>query len=110
MLRNISKTSRWIISIPVAFSLLFVSPAPAFSAVKKNEKGMITVKCHVVKHEPGNPIVGFVYGNHKKDPNKAKEDADSYTSLFGKNVHKRHCDTQTRYKNSGAFTVDGDPI
>lgn len=109
MLRNISKT-RWIISIPVVISLLFVSQAPAFSAARKNELGMYTVKCQVVKNEPGNPIVGLIYGNHKKDPNKAKEDADLYTNKFGKNVHKGHCDTQTRYKNSGAFTVNSDPI
>ena len=64
----------------------------------------------MVKNEPGNPIVGLVYGNHKKDPNKAKEDADLYTNKFGKNVHKRHCYPQPRYTNSGAFTVDGDPI
>ena len=110
MLSNISKTSKWIISIPVAFSLLFVSPAPAFSAVKKNELGMYTVKCQVVKNESGNPIVGLVYGNHPKDPTKAEKDADLYTNKFGKNVHKRHCYPQPRYTNSGAFTVDGDPI
>lgn len=110
MLRNISKTSRWIISIPVAFSLLFVSPAPAFSAVQKNDQGMITVKCHVVKHEPGNPVVGYVYGNHPKDLTKAEKNADSFTNLFGDNVHKRHCYPQPRYTNSGAFTVNGDPI
>lgn len=109
MLRNTSKT-RWIISIPVAFSLLCASQAPAFSDVKKNELGMVTVKCQVVKNEPGNPVVGLVYGNHKKDPNKAKDDADLYTNKFGKNVHKRHCYPQPRYTNSGAFTVDGDPI
>lgn len=105
-----SKISRWIISIPVAISLLFVSPAPAFSAEAKNELGMYTVKCQVVKNEPGNPIVGLIYGNHPKNANMAKEDADLYTNKFGKNVHKRHCKTQSRYTNSGAFTVDGDPI
>ena len=45
---------------------------------------MVTVKCQVVKNEPGNPVVGLVYGNHKKDPNKAKDDADLYTNKFGK--------------------------
>lgn len=44
------------------------------------------------------------------DIKKAKADADLYTDKFGNDVHKRHCDTQLRYKNSGAFTVDGDRI
>ncbi|MCF6770595.1 hypothetical protein L3056_10480 [Corynebacterium sp. MC-25] len=105
-----SKTSRWILSIPVAISLPLVSPAPAFSAETKNELGMYTVKCQVVKNGPGNPKVGLIYGNHPKSAKKAEKDADLYTNKFGKNAHKRHCQTQTRYKNSGAFTVDGDPI
>lgn len=43
-------------------------------------------------------------------PSKAEKDADLYTNLFGDNVHKRHCYPQPRYTNSGAFTVNGDPI
>lgn len=109
MLRNISKTSKWIISIPVAFHYCSLAQLQLFR-LRKNELGMYTVKCQVVKNESGNPIVGFVYGNHPKDPTKAQKDADLYTNKFGKNVHKRHCYPQPKYTNSGAFTVDGDPI
>lgn len=68
-----SKTSRWILSIPVAISLPLVSPAPAFSAETKNELGMYTVKCQVVKNGPGNPKVGLIYGNHPKSAKKLRK-------------------------------------
>lgn len=110
MLKNMSNTFRRIASASVAFSVLCLGSFPAFSAERKNELGMYTVKCQVVKNAPGNPIVGLVYGNHPRDIKKAKADADLYTDKFGNDVNKRHCDTRLRYKNSGAFTVDGDPI
>ena len=110
MLNGMSNLPRRATTIFVAVSLFFMGTSPAFAAERKNELGMYTVKCQVVKNAPGNPIVGLVYGNHPKNIKKAKADADLYTDKFGNDVHKRHCDTQSRYKNSGAFTVNGEPI
>lgn len=105
-----SKFTRKCVPLVTALILICTGASPAFAGVRKNELGMFTVKCQVVKNGPGNPIVGLVYGNHKKDHKAAERDADQYTSKFGSNVHKRHCDTQSRYKRSGAFTVSGEPI
>lgn len=71
---------------------------------------MYTVKCQVVKNAPGSPVVGFIYGNQPKGIKKAKYYADLYADKFGNDVHERHCDLQSRYKNSGAFTIIGEPI
>lgn len=76
----------------------------------KNERGTYTVKCRVVKNASGNPIVGLVYGNHPKDVKRAKADADVYVGKFGNDVHKRHCYAQSKYKDSGAFTVNEEPV
>ena len=110
MLNAKPKLSHRVISIAAAVSLACAGMSPAFSAERKNELGMYTVKCQVVTHGPGNPNVGLVYGSHKNDAAKAEDDANQYVNMFGSGVHKRHCDTQARYKNSGAFTVDGEPI
>ena len=48
----------------------------------KNELGMVTVKRQVAQNEPGNLIVGLVYGNHPTELNKAKDDADLCTNKF----------------------------
>lgn len=110
MLKTLRKLPCRVISSGITVLLIFLTPFSAFAAEKNNELGMYTVKCQVVRNAPGNLIVGLVYGNHPKDINKAKADADLYVDKFGSGVHKRHCYSQPRYKNSGAFTVNGDPI
>lgn len=77
--------------------------------VPKNELGMITVHCQVVENAPGNPIIGFVVGNHPSELDTAKKDANLYESKFGGNAHKRHCYPQKRYKPSGAYDMNWNP-
>lgn len=77
--------------------------------VPKNELGMITVHCQMVENAPGNPIIGFVVGNHPKSLEGAKKDANLYESKFGGNAHKRHCDPKSRYKPSGAYDMNWNP-
>ncbi|MCZ9308187.1 hypothetical protein ACUY3K_06420 [Corynebacterium uberis] len=101
---------RRVASVVVALPLVCVGVAPAFAADVKNERGTYTVKCQVVKNASGNPIVGLVYGNHPRDVKKAKADADAYVGKFGNDVHKRHCYAQAKYRDSGAFTVNGEPV
>lgn len=110
MLKTMAKLRRQGAIVATALLLTCAGISPANAGVVKNELGMYTVKCQVVSHGPGNPIVGLVYGNHKNHAKKAEEDANQYVGKFGSNVHKRHCYTQPRYKNSGTFTVNGDPI
>lgn len=110
MLNAMPGRSRRVASVTAILSLVCAGSSPAFASVVKNELGMYAVKCQAVKHESGNPIVGLVYGNHKKDPGKAEDGSNQYVSKFGSNVHKRHCCTQPRYKNSGAFISSGDLI
>ena len=39
----------------------------------KNNLGLYTVECQVHLNEPGNPVVGYVVGNHGKDPAEAEK-------------------------------------
>ncbi|MDU3078281.1 MAG: hypothetical protein E7B29_18650, partial [Mixta calida] len=54
------------LALALAFPSIALTQTQAAQAadVVKNELGMITVKCQVVENAPGNPIVGFVVGNH----------------------------------------------
>lgn len=72
---------------------------------QKNTIGTYTVKCHVHKNEPGNPVIGYVVGDHYNDPYLAEKDADLFVSKFGRNVAKRHCKTQKRYTPRGAYNT-----
>lgn len=98
------------LALTLAFpSVLFAQTQVAQAAgVVKNDKGMVTMQCQVVEKAPGNPIVGYVIGNHPKDPNGAKCDANSYVDKFN-NVHKRHCHPQRKYRPSGAYDTSWNP-
>lgn len=75
----------------------------------KNNKGMYTVKCQVHKNTTGNPVVGFVIGNHKNDPEKAEKEANKFVSRFGDKHAKRHCKTTAHYRQNGAYSVNWTP-
>lgn len=75
----------------------------------KSDRGVYTVKCQVHKNEPGNPVVGFVIGNHKNDPDEAEREANNFVSRFGSGHAKRHCKTMKKYIVNGAYTVDWVP-
>ena len=98
------------LALTLAFpSAVFAQTQVAQAAgVVKNELGMITMKCQVVENAPGNPIVGFVIGNHPTDPNAAKSDANLYESKFN-NAHKGHCYPQRKYRPSGAYDTSWNP-
>lgn len=72
--------------------------------------GTYTVKCQVHENAPDNPISGFTFGNHPKDPEAAESDANSFVSKFGPNHAKRHCKTQKKYTPRGAYTKSKRPI
>lgn len=98
----------------VAMGLIFSSGSVADAVGKndpqhKNELGMVTVKCQVHENAPGNPVVGFVFGNAKKDAKKAENEANNYVSKFG-NASKRHCKTQKRYTPNGAYDIGMNPL
>jgi hypothetical protein len=113
LLNGIFKNSRRVAFAAAALSLACTGISPAFAGNRndhKNDRGTYTVKCHVVENAPGNPIIGLVYGNDSSDLKKAEKNADLFIDKFGDEVHKRHCHPQKRYKDSGAFTVNGEPI
>ena len=98
------------LALALAFPSIALTQTQAAQAadVVKNELGMITVKCQVVENAPGNPIAGFVIGNHPSNPNAAKDDAHLYENKFN-NAHKRHCYPQRKYRPSGAYDTNWNP-
>lgn len=74
-MKRVVKNHAGILSILVALSCL----APLAYGLgpdgprTKNNRGMYTVKCQVHQNTTGNPVVGFVIGNHKNDPEKAEK-------------------------------------
>ena len=99
-----------ILALTLGFSSLVYGQTYVADAagVTKNELGMVTVKCQVAENAPGNPIVGFVVGNHPSDPGEAEKDAHLYESKFG-DAHKRHCYPQKKYRPSGAYDTNWNP-
>ncbi|GAA1471080.1 hypothetical protein CFELI_09770 [Corynebacterium felinum] len=93
----------------VFFSMIGLN-SPVAVAQDKNEFGMITVKCHAVRNGPGNPIVGYVVGNHVSSLSNAKKDADLYLSVFSFSARKRHCKAQRKYLPSGAYDTRMNPL
>ena len=98
------------LALALAFPSIALTQTQAAQAadVVKNELGMITVKCQVVENAPGNPIAGFVVGNHPNDLTAAKTDANLYVGKFN-NAHKRHCYSQRKYHPSGAYDLNWNP-
>lgn len=81
----------------------------------KNNLGLSTVECQVHLNEPGNPVVGYVVGNHGKDPAEAEKEANDFVSRFNdpekpeKRPTKSHCHTVKKYRQSGAYGTDWQP-
>lgn len=98
------------LALALAFPSVMLAQAQIAQAagIVKNELGMVTVKCQVVENTPGNPIVGFVVGNHPTNLNAAKSDANLYESKFN-NAHKRHCYPQKKYRPSGDYDTNWNP-
>ncbi|MDO5031134.1 hypothetical protein [Corynebacterium sp.] len=96
-----------VLKVLIVFALGLALPAPYAKALPdiKNEFGMYTVQCQAVENAAGNPVLGYVVGNHKKTPLDAQRDADLYTNKFN-NAHKRHCYPQKRYRPSGAYDTN----
>lgn len=106
-----------VASIAIAAAILASIPSTALALGKddpmyKNQYGMRTVKCQVHLNSPGNPVVGFVFGNHKSDAPKAEEQANEFVSRlapYGQGS-KRHCYTQKQYTPSGLYKTDMSPV
>ncbi|QRP09850.1 hypothetical protein I6J22_06220 [Corynebacterium kroppenstedtii] len=97
--------------VALTFSTCFVPQAGALGKSDPRHKdsiGTYTVKCQVHENAPGNPVSGFVFGNHSSDPDEAEKDADLFVSKFGSNHTKRHCKTQKKYQPRGAYTTSMD--
>lgn len=110
ILRKYIRSTAIIAAITVASTM---APAHALGDKdphQKNNIGTYTVKCHVHKNAPGNPVVGYVVGDHSKDPKLAEKDADLFVSKFGDNLAKRHCKTQKRYISRGAYNTAMQPL
>lgn len=111
MKKIVKKIPAGILSVLVALSCL----APSAYALGpddpriKNNIGMYTVKCQVHKNATGNPVAGFVIGNHKNDPEKAEKEANNFVSRFGGNHAKRHCKTTGQYRQNGAYSTNWTP-
>ena len=98
------------LALTLAFPSVMLVQTPVAQAadVVKNELGMVTVKCQVVENAPGNPIVGFVVGNHPTKVDAATDEAHLYEGKFN-NAHKRHCYPQRKYRRSGAYDMNWNP-
>ncbi|GAB3947949.1 hypothetical protein FHE74_10350 [Corynebacterium tapiri] len=107
---------REVCSGVVAALAFSVCLAPQVGALGKDDPrykdniGTYTVKCQVHQNAPGNPVSGFVFGNHSKDPEAAENDANLFVSKFGPNNTKRHCKTQKKYTPRGAYTTSMTPM
>lgn len=99
--------------VSVAMTSLFTPSAGALGKddpLYVDDIGTRTVKCQVHENAPGNPVAGFVFGNHKKDPLKAEKDADLFVGKFGNDHTKRHCKTQKKYVPHGAYDSNMNPM
>ena len=98
------------LALTLAFPSVMLAQTQVAQAagVVKNELGMVTVKCQVVENAPGNPIVGFVMGNHPSKAREAEKEANLYVSKFN-NARKRHCYPQRKYRQSGAYDINWNP-
>ena len=89
----------------------------------KNQRGDYTVKCQVHGFGPGNPTVGYVVGNHKRDPDAAETKANEFVKDFKKldkgkkkkrgektGYAKRHCYTQKKFIKNGSYDQNMKPL
>lgn len=105
-----ARIPRILASLTAMICLCSATAAPAHALGPddpraRNERGHFTVKCQVHKNASGNPVLGFVFGNSKISGQLAETESNLYVFKHGTPgaVTKRHCKTQKKFTESGAY-------